>query len=141
MAYTHSHFGVYALVLNNKQDKVLLIKKARGPYTGMFDLPGGSPEPLELLEETLCREVKEETDCNITRAEQVGGVSARFNYKKDGEDALLRHLGIVYRIEIEGIPRTDSDGEDSHGCVWLNISDINEENATPFVFKAIKQYS
>ena len=61
----HSHFGVYAAIFRNKQREILLIKKARGPYTGRWDLPGGSPEINELLEETLIREIKEETDCTL----------------------------------------------------------------------------
>ncbi|TVQ85530.1 MAG: NUDIX domain-containing protein [Micavibrio sp.] len=140
MTYIHSHFGVYALIFNEEKDKVLLIKKARGPYTGMFDLPGGSPEPTELLEETLYREIKEETDCDVTHAVQIGGVSAKFHYRKNsGEEAILRHLGVVYKTEIAGTPKVDADGEDSNGCVWLNICDLNNKNATPFVFEAIRK--
>lgn len=139
MTYTHSHFGVYALILDQSKKSVLLIKKARGPYTGRYDLPGGSPEPTELLEETLHREVKEETNCDVKEARQIGGISARFHYKKDGEDALLRHLGVIYNVQVSGTPRTDSDGEDSNGCVWLKIDSLNDKNTTPFVFEALKK--
>lgn len=33
------YIGVYGIILN--EGKILLIKKARGPYKGMYDLPGG----------------------------------------------------------------------------------------------------
>ena len=55
----HTHLGVYAIIRQNR--KFLLIKKARGPYTGMFDLPGGKIEFGETPEQTLVREVAEET--------------------------------------------------------------------------------
>ncbi len=35
----HTHLGVYGFI--NKGNTCLLIKKARGPYINMFDLPGG----------------------------------------------------------------------------------------------------
>jgi len=137
MTYLHSHFGVYGLITNDKK-KVLLIKKARGPYTGMYDLPGGSPEPKELLEEILKREINEETGCIVTKCKQLGAFSTLFEYKKEAEDGLLRHLGVIYLTEIEGQPRTDADGEDSNGCVWLELDQLNEQNSTPFVLTAIE---
>ena len=34
------YLGIYGVCLN--ENKVLCIKKARGPYKNRFDLPGGS---------------------------------------------------------------------------------------------------
>ena len=42
---TRSHKGVYGII--RKGNQILLIRKARGPYTGLYDLPGGSPEPMK----------------------------------------------------------------------------------------------
>ena len=38
----HTHIGIYGVVI--KDEKILLIKKANGPYKGKLDLPGGSLE-------------------------------------------------------------------------------------------------
>ena len=138
MSHLHSHFGVYALILNDDKEKVLLIKKARGPYKGLFDLPGGSPEPAELLEETLFREVMEETGCSLTGSAQLGGVSARFQYEKEGVSYLLRHLGVIYFAKISGTPKADGDGEDSNGCLWVDVKELNNTNATPFTLQALE---
>ena len=55
-----------AIVLNNDQTEVLLIKRKDTP---IWVLPGGGIEPGEKEEEALIREVKEETgfDVQITR--------------------------------------------------------------------------
>ena len=53
------HLGVYGVIIND--NKVLLIKKSRGAYTGQYDLPGGSIEHGEKPSETLKREIMEET--------------------------------------------------------------------------------
>ena len=60
---TKTHFGVYGIFKEDK--KILLIKKARGPYTGLYDLPGGSQEAGESFEETLKREFLEETGLTL----------------------------------------------------------------------------
>jgi hypothetical protein len=37
-----SHFGIYGLV--RAGDLLLTVRKARGPYVGWLDLPGGTPD-------------------------------------------------------------------------------------------------
>ena len=54
-----NHIGVYGICIED--NKLLCIKKARGPYKNRFDLPGGSQKENEGLTETLVREFREET--------------------------------------------------------------------------------
>lgn len=137
----HSHFGVYGLVLNKAQDEILLIKKMRGPYTGMFDLPGGSPEIDETLEQTLVREILEETACEVIHYQQLGAVSSIFEYQEDSQQKVLRHLGVLYQADVIGTPRIDGDGEDAGGCTWFKISDLANKNTTPFVQMALDLFN
>lgn len=134
----HSHFGVYALIQSKKSNSVLVIEKARGPYTGRYDLPGGSPEGQELLEETLVREVMEETGCDILEMKQLAALSAKFSYSRDKTDALLRHIGVIYEAQVSADIKLDADGEDSLGCRWVSIDELTDDNATPFIFMAIE---
>lgn len=46
--------------LDELAGRAVLRRKARGPYLGLLDLPGGSPVPGESPEETLRRELIEE---------------------------------------------------------------------------------
>lgn len=55
----YTHLGVYGILIEN--NKVLLIKKARGPHKGKWDLPGGTIEFGEEPYTTLIREFEEET--------------------------------------------------------------------------------
>jgi len=138
----NSHFAVYALVLNAAKDSALLIKKSLGCYTGLYDLPGGSMEPHELLEETLCREVQEETDCTVISFSQLRTLSTLYPFKKDGADKILRHIGAIYLADITGTPRAHSTGlDDSAGCVWVPFKDITLKNSAPFVVDAVKAYA
>ncbi len=139
MAAHSSHFGVYAAIVNGAGTHLLLIKKARGPYTGRYDLPGGTMEDGELLDQTLTREVMEETGCTVMRAYQMGAVSTLFPYEKpDGTSVLFRHIGVLYQTDITGTPLISGDGHDSLGCVWIPFTDITGDGFTPFVFDAVR---
>ena len=59
-----NHFGVYGLW--KQGDQLVLVRKSRGPYAGLLDLPGGSPEINETEDQTLSRELEEE--CGVRLA-------------------------------------------------------------------------
>lgn len=128
-----SHFGVYALILNEQKDSILLIKKARGPYMGQYDLPGGSMEDGELFEDTLVREVREETMCDLVDFYQLKAVNVKFTYMKGEEERLFRHVGVLYIGEVKGHPSKLGDGLDSNGAEWISLKDIQQIKITPFV--------
>lgn len=128
----HKHIGVYAFIVMN--DSVLLIKKARGPYIGKLDLPGGSLEFGEKPLEGLARELKEETGLAIKNQKLLDFLSHTVIYKDNNEDLQMYHLGIIYEVEISSTDtlKSTGDGQDSNGAVWVTIADINHENLSPF---------
>jgi 8-oxo-dGTP diphosphatase len=54
------------------QDKILLIKRDTVPFNGYWALPGGRAEPGETVEQTIVREVKEETGLDVMVVRKVG---------------------------------------------------------------------
>ena len=130
---TRSHQGIYGIV--HRDNQILLIRKARGPYTGLYDLPGGSPEAGETPEQTLIREIKEETNCNVISYTLMGEKTIFFSSftKASGETGCLQHTGILFNVKVAGNPTTQGDGLDSNGAEWVDIDSLSCENATPFV--------
>ena len=66
-------------------DKILLIKRATVPFKGYWALPGGRVDPGETVEQTIMREVKEETGLDVAVISKVGeyheqGVQGGFQY-------------------------------------------------------------
>jgi 8-oxo-dGTP diphosphatase len=55
-----------------REDRVLLVRRARSPAKGFFSLPGGRVELGESLHAALRREVAEETALTIEIAELAG---------------------------------------------------------------------
>ena len=133
---TNTHFGVYGVIRNG--ERVLLIKKARGPYTGLYDLPGGGQEKGETFEQTLCREIMEKTGCEVTSFQNKRYKKIIFSdFTKDsGETGVLQHHAVIYDVKISGQPMCNGDGRDSNGAIWMNIDELSSENATPYALIA-----
>lgn len=53
-------------------DSILLIKRATKPFNGYWALPGGRVDPGETVEQTVVREVKEETGLDIVVIRKIG---------------------------------------------------------------------
>ena len=53
-------------------NRILLIKRNTVPFKGYWALPGGRMDPGEVVEQTIVREVKEETGLEVIIAGKVG---------------------------------------------------------------------
>jgi 8-oxo-dGTP diphosphatase len=53
-------------------DKILLVKRRTVPFRGYWALPGGRVDPREAVEQTIVREVKEETGLDVTVVRKIG---------------------------------------------------------------------
>lgn len=142
----HRHMGVYGICLNTKQE-LLVIKKNGGPYTGFYDLPGGSMEESESLQEALIREMVEETGYNVKIEKCLGCFDFLINSEYNG-CPFTQHIGVFYivsladrvseKIERIIINQTAFDENDSLGVEWIKLSDINLMNSSPLVEKTKK---
>ena len=54
-----------ALILENKKGEILLVKRARDPQKGWWDLPGGFIDLNETAEESMEREAREELHMSL----------------------------------------------------------------------------
>lgn len=138
---TRTHRGIYGYIEQN--DKVMLIVKKRGPYTGMYDLPGGSPELGETELETLRREIKEETGCDLFTSinRQEHTVIYENFIESNGQPGCLQHTGVFYQCQIEGNPNKEISDLDSDGAQWIKKSDLTIQNATPLIFTCLELYA
>ena len=53
-------------------DKILRIRRRNVPFRGYWALPGGRVDPKETVEQTIVREVKEETGLDIAVVSKIG---------------------------------------------------------------------
>jgi 8-oxo-dGTP diphosphatase len=59
-------------IVTYPDNKILLIKRNTIPFKGYWALPGGRMDPGERVEQTIVREVKEETGLDVTIVRKVG---------------------------------------------------------------------
>jgi 8-oxo-dGTP diphosphatase len=73
-----------AIILYPK-NRIVLIKRKTPPFIGYWALPGGRAEPRENQEQTVIREVKEETGLDVQIVRKIGdyhekGVQGGYEY-------------------------------------------------------------
>ena len=74
----------------NDKDEILLLKRRKEPYVGIWALPGGSIEFGEHLEEAIEREIKEETNIDVRFVSLKGIVHEILH--ESGSDKKLMHF-------------------------------------------------
>ncbi|GGH54392.1 hypothetical protein GCM10008014_23020 [Paenibacillus silvae] len=131
----HTHLGVYGLA--KWQQSYLLIQKARGPYVGKWDLPGGRMEFGEQPEASLIREFEEETGLVPSKVSVSSSQSTVLQWEIQGEPEEVHHIGILYHVislqgnQLQQIKRV-ADGHDSLGAEWFTSDQIKDMELTPF---------
>lgn len=133
------HIGAYGFII--KDEKVALIKKARGGYTGKLDLPGGGIEHNETPVDALKRELLEEAGVVVTKEELIDATSNTFKWQMT-EDTVedLHHFGILYKVEVENYElKEEPDGIDSNGCNFYEINKLNKNDLTPFTIYGLEK--
>ncbi|MFC3299342.1 NUDIX domain-containing protein [Arthrobacter agilis] len=130
-----SHYGIYGAWW---QDGALVtIRKSRGPYLGMLDLPGGSPEAAETPIETLERELLEE--CGVTGI-NVGSWH-RFDFLVEftsaGAPLNEHHRGLLALVEVATPVTSIRDVEDVAAVELIDPNNHELSELTPALRLAI----
>ncbi len=134
-----THVGSYGIII--RDEKIVLIKKARGGYKGKLDLPGGGIEHDETPVEALKRELMEEAGVTVTSYELLDATSKTFKWQME-EDIIedLHHIGILYTVKVkESKLKEEADGLDSEGADWYSIDEITRENLSSFTIYALEK--
>jgi len=87
---TRPHLAVSAAIIRDR--KVLIVRRAREPASGLYTLPGGGVEAGETLGEAVIREVREETGLVV---EPVGLAGYREAIARDRDGKVARHFVIL----------------------------------------------
>nr|WP_042195713.1 NUDIX hydrolase [Paenibacillus camerounensis] len=138
----HRHIGVYGICMVN--EKILVIRKSLGPYTGQFDLPGGRLEESESLEQGLKREFSEETGHSVKELYNIGvcDFSVLWTLPNDSTE-FLHHIAILYEVLVAekiGGSVVQFEGQDSDGYDWISIDKVTPLNSSPLVQQAAEWF-
>lgn len=130
------HFGVYGLWRH--EGHLVLVHKTRGPYTGLLDLPGGSPEADETREQTLARELREETGVDLAGIGPLRPFDICVSTDSAGNDIDFHHQGLIAEGQVTDALRTDITAEDVHGVALEGADTVDQ--MSPLVLEALRLF-
>lgn len=104
--------GVYGII--STQDSIVTIRKKRGPYCGMLDLPGGGISKGEGYEQALSRELVEEIGITVNNFSFIGKRNNVIEY----EARIFNHEAYFFFI--------NSFGSDSNNFICLDQEEGTE---------------
>ena len=120
-------FGIKGLVINH-EGKFLAVHKTK-QKSPLLEIPGGRMEFGETIEETLVREMLEETNLRVTPKQVI----ATWNYIKKSGD--FQVAGVIYLVETSDLSGLKLSEEHDSYC-WLSFDEL--EHLVPHFETALK---
>jgi len=116
--------GVGAVIISN--GKILLEKRKNEPGKGKWSIPGGLVELGENIEQTVIREVREETGLEVEKPEHIDVVD---NIIRDGNGEIKYHFVIIdYFVKLKGgTMKATSDAEELR---WIALDEVEKYDLT-----------
>jgi len=100
---------------NGSGTEVLLIKRGRYPYEGMWALPGGFVDMEETLEDAIVRELEEETGLKGVELIQLHA------YSEIHRDPRGRNISITFYGVADSINTSVTGGDDAADARWFPV--------------------
>jgi len=131
-----SRTGVYGVAKEN--EKILLVIQKSGPFTGLFDLPGGGIEFGEDPIRALHREFIEETGMDFRSMNQIDNFSSvtrapAINGKPGYE---FHQIGLIYSVE--GLHDVEENQKSLLKYDWVDTRTLRKDGVSAFVWAIIQ---
>lgn len=120
--YFNPSAAVVAVIMNGRQE-LLVCRRGKEPAKGTLDLPGGFSDCFETSEESVIREVKEETGLDVTDTQFLFSLPNTYLYS----GFLVHTVDNFFRCRVK------DDGEahamdDAAELFWIPLADIHPED-------------
>ena len=118
--------AVGAVVIDH--DRLLLVRRGRGPAQGWWSIPGGKVEHGETLAEAVTRELREETGLDGLCGAFVGWAELLF---EDETGALVdHHVALDFEVTVMGDDEPVA-GDDAAEVRWVDLHEVGEQRLAP----------
>jgi len=111
-----------AIFITNRVGELLVVRRAKDPAKGSFDLPGGFVDMHETAEEAIVREVKEETGLQISSPGYLFSLPNIYRYS--GFD--VHTVDLFFQCSMDTFSGLQA-GDDAESLFFLTKKDIQPE--------------
>ncbi len=130
--YFFNTSAAVAAIIFNEKGELLLTRRAIEPHLGMLDLPGGFIEPMEVGEDALAREIKEELGVDVVKMDYY--CSFPNEYPFSGFSVYT--LDLMYRVELESLSNLKA-MDDISGFEFYEPNQINMEEIPSYSIRKV----
>ncbi len=117
----YPHVAASSVAVVTKDNKVLLVQRAREPHKGKWMMPAGFLNYGEHPSEAAMREIFEETGYKASTVEFLDVIQVT----DDDRPGTEGHLGFFYQVEIDDSIQHDiSDKEENSAIEWFDINNL-----------------
>ncbi len=118
--YKNPTIGGAALIFD-QQDRLLAVRRAKEPAKGTLHLPGGFCEAGECIEDAVKREVREETNLEISLGKYLFSIPNHYEYK----GVELYPLDFFFEAKIKDTERLLPDKSENSEILFIPRREIN----------------
>lgn len=108
--------------ITNSRGELLIETRRNEPAKGTLDLPGGFCDTLETAEDSIAREVEEETGLTVRSAKYLFSLPNVYRYS----DLDLQTMDLFFDCTIEDETQLKA-MDDAASCQWVALKDIHTE--------------
>lgn len=113
----YPHVGASAGAIILRRGKILLVQRKRPPYKDTWMLPAGFVDFGEHPEQTVSREVKEETGLKVKKLKLIKVVQSEDDPRSPG------HFMFFYRVWAVG-SQLKTDEEENSSIAWFDLQKL-----------------
>jgi ADP-ribose pyrophosphatase len=125
--------AVGAIVFKN--DKVLLVRRAKAPSEDLWAIPGGKVRLGESLKKAAEREIKEETGITIRAREPI----FTFDHIETDSNNCIRFHYVIVDLSADYVSGKLRPGDDALEARWISSAQLNALNVSKKTLEVLAQ--
>ena len=113
--------AVVAFIVNEKGE-LLIERRKKAPAKGTLDLPGGFSDLYETVEDSVKREIREETNLEVTELKYLFSIPNIYKYSEMN----IHTLDFFFSCKVKDFSNIIA-MDDASECMWMPVSKIRVE--------------